>query len=571
MSTFDVPPSPTFSNEDTITSEELFNSFMDVALAAEEEHKHLLTGDHATVDMPLPLLLKKSATPIYECVTDIPKDSVLRSDSRTGQDIYTRNGVGNGTNKLHVDLVNNSTVVSASHPSGVDNESPTPPLSPSYDETTADELFDSLMSVALSAERQQNIVGDVVNGGNVSVRGNDVDMPLPLLLKSANPIYEVVDNNVVIDKPVRDTSQQHSSTSSKSMNSNTNTRNSIHKNNTESDVTIAKQNEKVTRHHSAGRPNKRNSNTIVTVSPTVKTFPQHTNSPEFTTAKVGVKRYELDDNLKPFDTDLKPSSTLIESYQQHHLQKPQSPSSTEVNDLYAAVDFNQKRLDREAAAKHASLEDITKAIDSAEENQGYFSKDDTSSLDQQHAAIRHYSKDGSDYAIIDKHLKTKNNPSTAISKLQKTSAIDKDYEDITALTSTVFKSSNGNISNIQRTSSDTLDDEVDSYESVSHARKNNTLGVMKTSNSDYEDLNDILICDKRKVTKVNNLSPEVVAFGMKRLHTEGQSKLYQSCLNSIERGARWGSMEKKKTFFHFGKSKRYVVSLWRFLISGVSV
>ena len=94
-------PTPSMLYDDYISTEELFQSFMDVALIAEQELKtnHASTNNsfiiptnkteevdkkaifsqneknsslnnNAAVLMPLPLLLRKTSEPIYECVPD---------------------------------------------------------------------------------------------------------------------------------------------------------------------------------------------------------------------------------------------------------------------------------------------------------------------------------------------------------------------------------------------------------------------------------------------------------------------------------------------------------------------
>ena len=94
-------PTPSMLYDDYISTEELFQSFMDVALIAEQELKtnHASTNNsliiptndteevdkkaifsqneknsslnnNAAVLMPLPLLLRKKSEPIYECVPD---------------------------------------------------------------------------------------------------------------------------------------------------------------------------------------------------------------------------------------------------------------------------------------------------------------------------------------------------------------------------------------------------------------------------------------------------------------------------------------------------------------------
>eukprot|EP00111_Clytia_hemisphaerica_P003390 TCONS_00009681-protein len=83
----------------------------------------------------------------------------------------------------------------------------------------------------------------------------------------------------------------------------------------------------------------------------------------------------------------------------------------------------------------------------------------------------------------------------------------------------------------------------------------------------YESVDDLKL-DLRKqgldipTPSDGELSPEVIAFGFRsqRLHTEGQAQLYQSCLNTIDRSAR-NSDKKKHHFFGFGKKHQDVIEI----------
>jgi len=85
---------------------------------------------------------------------------------------------------------------------------------------------------------------------------------------------------------------------------------------------------------------------------------------------------------------------------------------------------------------------------------------------------------------------------------------------------------------------------------------------LKASNSDYESVSELKLdlIEQGFTAQPHDgeLSPEIIAFGFhsQRLHTENQAKLYETCLSTIDRGAR--NSEKKRHFFGFGKSKHPV-------------
>lgn len=330
------------------------------------------------------------------------------------------------------------------------------PPSPLYDAITSDELFDSFMDVALAAEKEDLCtVSNPETSVAVAEQQEEVLMPLPLLLKQGESLYETIataenssnDEGTVLEYVVLSKDKVDTETSEETC-----------------------------------------SNTIVTV----------TASP--------IKKSPLPDYPGAIN-DVKSKGNLED-------QTVVKNNQPDLNDLYAVVDKSQKN--KKCIVTDVETIEITS-------NGGYAKigkKTQSDSNEQNHDL----------YAVVDKTHKVDNG-----SKSNSDSSND-DYESIISVSKSLHDITSKN--------------KEGDYAVVDYVidEKNNSEIV----NLDYQSVSDL------KLEKRINLRPEDIAFGLRRFQTEGQADLYKSCLNTIERGAQLTSVEKKKSFFNFGRTKRFV-------------
>ena len=224
-------PTPSILYDDYISTEELFQSFMDVALIAEQELKtnHASTNsssiiptnkteevdkkaifsqneknsslnNNAAVLMPLPLLLRKTSEPIYECVPDqqSPHQQKPQSLPQEQQQPQPVQKLTNGTNhhtavsrKVSDTNSENGTIVTVS-------ASPTKKISnvslPTPDYPGANGFTDE----------QQNSDGVATTTRNNSESAYDtvasIQQQVPEDVKIVTDVYAVVNKNIIKSK-----------------------------------------------------------------------------------------------------------------------------------------------------------------------------------------------------------------------------------------------------------------------------------------------------------------------------------------------------------------------------------
>lgn len=378
------------------------------------------------------------------------------------------------------------------------------PPSQYYDAITSDELFDSFMDVALSAEKEHAFTTTppetevyTTETSVATVVGNEAEvmMPLPLLLKkSGESIYETIAEDSRKELGNNSNNQTKPYTNSDSLNNSSGAALGyvVVANKHESDVPNNKTQEKT-------------SNTIITVmaSP-IKKFPL----PDYPGASGDASKGNVKNDLE-----------------QRSVTEPQ-PS---VSDLYAVVDKSQKhRKDDTTTSETLELADSS-----------------ANAIIGKQTQLNGNPEANALYAVVDKSLKNKENDKETSNDATLSSQVSRepnigsndDYESIVSVAKC--------LSHIEMKNDVNLSDyAIVEYETD---KKQN----IQPANTDYQCISDLKL-EKNE----ENLSPEEVAFGLKRLQTEGQADIYNACLSTIERNARHEHLEKKKSFFNFGRTKR---------------